>query len=43
MATQSGISYVHRIGRTGRAGRPGEAVTFFTESDMVRVRGYRMT
>ena len=36
---QSGISYVHRIGRTGRAGRPGEAVTFFTESDMDYLRG----
>ena len=33
---QSVISYVHRIGRTGRAGRPGEAITFFTEDDMVR-------
>ena len=31
-------SYVHRIGRTGRAGRPGEAITFFTESDMTMLR-----
>ena len=35
---QSVISYVHRIGRTGRAGRPGEAITFFTESDMTMLR-----
>eukprot|EP00727_Mastigamoeba_balamuthi_P004134 m51a1_g13718 putative rna helicase (609) ;mRNA; f:100970-102996 len=31
---QSVESYVHRIGRTGRAGMPGEAVTFFTETDV---------
>ena len=35
---QSVISYVHRIGRTERAGRPGEAITFFTESDMTMLR-----
>eukprot|EP00947_MAST-08B_sp_MAST-8B-sp1_P006093 g6093.t1 len=35
---QSVISYVHRIGRTGRAGRPGEAITLFTEDDMVLLR-----
>lgn len=35
---QSGVSYVHRIGRTGRAGRRGRAVTFFTESDISRLR-----
>lgn len=29
----SGISYVHRIGRSGRAGRMGKAVTFFTDDD----------
>ena len=34
----SATSYVHRIGRTGRAGRAGEAVTFFTEHDMVALR-----
>ena len=26
------------IGRTGRAGREGQAVTFFTEDDMVNLR-----
>ncbi len=26
--------YVHRIGRTGRAGKEGEAISFFTNSDM---------
>ncbi|KAF0683324.1 Aste57867_24617 [Aphanomyces stellatus] len=35
---QSAVSYIHRIGRTGRNGRQGEAVTFFTESDMVHLR-----
>ncbi|OQS01510.1 DEAD/DEAH box RNA helicase [Achlya hypogyna] len=35
---QSAVSYIHRIGRTGRNGRQGEAVTFFTESDMVYLR-----
>lgn len=30
----SGISYVHRIGRSGRAGRLGNAVTFFTDDDL---------
>jgi ATP-dependent RNA helicase DDX52/ROK1 len=29
----SGITYVHRIGRTGRAGRKGKAITLFTEAD----------
>lgn len=32
------VSYIHRIGRTGRAGRTGEAVTFFTEQDLPRMR-----
>lgn len=31
-------AYVHRIGRTGRAGAKGEAVTFFTEADILRLR-----
>ncbi|OQS02182.1 DEAD/DEAH box RNA helicase [Thraustotheca clavata] len=35
---QSAVSYIHRIGRTGRNGRKGEAVTFFTESDMIYLR-----
>jgi superfamily II DNA/RNA helicase len=26
--------YVHRIGRTGRAGKTGEAISFFTNTDM---------
>ena len=26
--------YVHRIGRTGRAGKTGEAISFFTSTDM---------
>jgi ATP-dependent RNA helicase DDX52/ROK1 len=30
----SGVTYVHRIGRTGRAGRKGKAITFFTEADL---------
>jgi ATP-dependent RNA helicase DDX52/ROK1 len=34
----SGITYVHRIGRTGRAGRKGKAITFFTETDFDSVR-----
>ena len=34
---QSMVSYVHRIGRTGRAGKSGEAVTFYTEDDVVSV------
>lgn len=34
----SAVNYIHRIGRTGRAGRTGEAVTFFTEEDMPRIR-----
>ena len=36
--TDTPEAYVHRIGRTGRAGRPGEAITFFTESDMTMLR-----
>ena len=34
----SGVTYVHRIGRTGRAGRKGEAITLFTEADFERIR-----
>ena len=34
----SGITYVHRIGRTGRAGRKGKAITFFTELDFDNLR-----
>jgi ATP-dependent RNA helicase DDX52/ROK1 len=34
----SGVTYVHRIGRTGRAGRKGKAVTFFTEADLDHLR-----
>ena len=32
------VSYIHRIGRTGRAGRTGQAITFFTEQDIPRIR-----
>jgi ATP-dependent RNA helicase DDX52/ROK1 len=35
---QSAVSYIHRIGRTGRANKLGEAVTFFTEDDIPRMR-----
>ena len=35
---QSGVAYIHRIGRTGRAGREGEAITLFTESDIPSMR-----
>ena len=34
----SGITYVHRIGRTGRAGRKGKAITLFTEMDFDNLR-----
>ena len=34
----SGITYVHRIGRTGRAGRKGQAITLFTEADFENLR-----
>jgi ATP-dependent RNA helicase DDX52/ROK1 len=34
----SGITYVHRIGRTGRAGRKGRAITLFTEADFDNLR-----
>jgi ATP-dependent RNA helicase DDX52/ROK1 len=34
----SGVTYVHRIGRTGRAGRKGKALTFFTEADLDNLR-----
>jgi ATP-dependent RNA helicase DDX52/ROK1 len=34
----SGITYVHRIGRCGRAGRKGQAITMFTESDFDHLR-----
>jgi len=35
---ESGITYVHRIGRTGRAGRKGKAITLFTEADFDNLR-----
>jgi len=35
---ESGITYVHRIGRTGRAGRKGKAITLFTEMDFDNLR-----
>lgn len=35
---ESGITYVHRIGRCGRAGRKGKAITLFTESDFEHLR-----
>jgi len=35
---QSGVAYIHRIGRTGRAGRQGEAITLFTEKDIPSMR-----
>ena len=35
---QSGVAYIHRIGRTGRAGRQGEAITLFTEKDIPNMR-----
>jgi ATP-dependent RNA helicase DDX52/ROK1 len=35
---QTAVAYIHRIGRTGRAGKQGKAVTFFTESDIPRLR-----
>lgn len=31
---KSGISYVHRIGRSGRAGKIGHAITYFTDDDL---------
>ena len=34
----SGVTYVHRIGRTGRAGRKGQSITFFTEDDFGQLR-----
>ena len=34
----SGVTYVHRIGRTGRAGRPGVSITLFTEADFENLR-----
>mmetsp|Transcript_17324 Transcript_17324/g.37541 ORF Transcript_17324/g.37541 Transcript_17324/m.37541 type:complete len:570 (+) Transcript_17324:2758-4467(+) len=34
----SGVTYVHRIGRTGRAGRKGTAITLFTEADFGSIR-----
>lgn len=34
----SGVTYVHRIGRTGRAGRKGKAITLFTEADFDNLR-----
>ena len=35
---QSGVDYIHRIGRTGRAGRKGKAITLFTEDDKPMLR-----
>lgn len=35
----STIDYVHRVGRTGRAGSQGNAITFFTEDDVDKLRG----
>ena len=32
------VAYIHRIGRTGRGGRTGDAITFFTESDIPHMR-----
>lgn len=32
------VNYIHRIGRTGRGGNKGEAITFFTESDLPYLR-----
>ncbi|KAI0989023.1 hypothetical protein GJ496_005480, partial [Pomphorhynchus laevis] len=34
----SAVTYIHRIGRTGRAGEKGKAFTFFTDSDIPRMR-----
>jgi len=34
----SGVTYVHRIGRTGRAGRKGKDITLFTEADFENLR-----
>ncbi|OMO73485.1 hypothetical protein COLO4_27069 [Corchorus olitorius] len=31
-------AYIHRIGRSGRAGRTGEAITFYTEDDVLHRR-----
>lgn len=35
---QSATSYIHRIGRTGRAGKSGNAITLFTDEDVVLLR-----
>ena len=34
----SGVTYVHRIGRTRRARRKGKAITLFTEADFENLR-----
>ncbi|XP_043817015.1 DEAD-box ATP-dependent RNA helicase 57 isoform X3 [Manihot esculenta] len=34
----SAAAYIHRIGRSGRAGRTGEAITFYTEDDVLVLR-----
>ena len=34
----SSVAYIHRIGRTGRAGRRGQAITFYGEEDVPRLR-----
>ena len=36
---KSATSYIHLIGRTGRAGRSGQAITFYKENDVPRLRG----
>ncbi|CAJ2500009.1 Uu.00g028620.m01.CDS01 [Anthostomella pinea] len=34
----SAAAYVHRVGRTGRAGESGNAVTFYTQDDVVHLK-----
>ncbi|KAF3442882.1 hypothetical protein FNV43_RR16800 [Rhamnella rubrinervis] len=34
----SAAAYIHRIGRSGRAGRSGEAITLYTEEDILFLR-----
>lgn len=35
---QTGVSYLHRVGRVGRGTRKGTAITFFTEADIPMLR-----